>query len=183
MHAHELLFAAWVLTEALLVLRHRSSRGSSGDPTVRVLWVTMTLGIGLALGLSFVAGWRLPGDLGAWYWGGITAMTLGLVVRWWAVLVLGRFFTVDVAIVSGHELVERGPYRFVRHPSYTGLVLVLLGVCGVLGSALSALVLLACALPPLAWRIAVEERTLAREFGARWTEYAARTKRLVPFVV
>ncbi|MBK7878370.1 MAG: isoprenylcysteine carboxylmethyltransferase family protein [Planctomycetes bacterium] len=183
MHAHELLFAAWVFTEALLALRHRSTRGLTPDPTVRVLWVTMTLGIGLALGLSFVAGWRLPGDLRAWYVGGCAAMSVGLVVRWWAVLVLGRFFTVDVAIQSGHELVVRGPYRFVRHPSYTGLVLVLFGVCGVLGSALSAFALLACALPPLAWRIAVEERTLAGRFGVAWSEYARRTKRLVPFVL
>ncbi|MFO1010868.1 MAG: isoprenylcysteine carboxylmethyltransferase family protein [Planctomycetota bacterium] len=183
MHAHELLFAAWIVTELALVVLRRSKRGTSSDRTVRVLWIAMTLGCAGAIGCSSLDAWRFPGDPRAWYWSGIGAMGVGLVVRWWAVLVLGRFFTVDVAIVSGHELVERGPYRFVRHPSYTGLVLVLLGVCGVLGSALSALVLLACALPPLAWRIAVEERTLAREFGARWTEYAARTKRLVPFVV
>ena len=52
----------------------------------------------------------------------------GLILRWWAIITLGRFFTVDVTIEKDHELVERGPFRIVRHPSYTGVLLAFVGL-------------------------------------------------------
>src|SRR5437773_11448726 len=53
---------------------------------------------------------------------GLVLFVAGLILRWWAIITLGRFFTVDVAIEKDHELVERGPFRWVRHPSYTGVM-------------------------------------------------------------
>ena len=58
---------------------------------------------------------------------GVVLFVAGLLLRWWAIIVLGRFFTVDVSIAEGHELIESGPYRFIRHPSYTGALLAFLG--------------------------------------------------------
>ncbi|HEY4257482.1 MAG TPA: isoprenylcysteine carboxylmethyltransferase family protein [Candidatus Udaeobacter sp.] len=54
---------------------------------------------------------------------GVVLFVTGLLLRWWAIITLGRFFTVDVTIEKDHELVERGPFRMLRHPSYTGVLL------------------------------------------------------------
>lgn len=183
MQAHTLLFAAWIATEVVLLVRKRSSGSSGRDHgSLRWLWVAMVLGCAGGVSLSFLPGWSLPGSARAWYLAGVSAMGAGLALRWWSVLVLGRFFTVDVAIHAGHELVTRGPYRWVRHPSYSGLLLVLLGLCGVLDSELALFCILGPTLPVLLWRIAIEERALAQAFGATWTDYARRTKRLIPLV-
>lgn len=184
MQAHTFLFAAWIATEVALLVRRRSSGSSGRDHgSLRWLWIATVLGCTGGVALSFVPGWRLPGSARAWYVAGVSAMGAGLLLRWWSVLVLGRFFTVDVAIHEGHELVTRGPYRWVRHPSYSGLLLVLAGLCGVLDSELAVLCILGATLPVLLWRITIEERALAHAFGASWIEYARRTKRLVPFLV
>ena len=122
-------------------------------------------------------------ESGPWLSGAAFALfALGITLRWWAIFVLGRFFTVDVAIHEGHELVQRGPYRVLRHPSYTGALLTFFGL-GLLFESWPAL--LAATLPVVAMmlrRIQVEERALAEHFGAAWTAHCARTWRLVPGV-
>lgn len=180
---HFLLIALWIASELVLGVRTRSRGGESRDRgSLRLLWVAMPLAIGLGIAASFVEGTDLPGSARAWYVGGCVAIACGLSLRWVSVLVLGRMFTVDVAIREGHELVTRGPYRVLRHPSYTGLLVILGGVGAVFGSWLSLACILGLGLPALVWRIAIEERALAERFGERWREHVRRTWRLVPFV-
>ena len=62
---------------------------------------------------------------------GVVLFVAGLILRWWAIIILGRFFTVDVTIEKDHELVERGPFRIVRHPSYTGVLLAFVGLASI----------------------------------------------------
>ena len=104
----------------------------------------------------------------------------GLALRQWSITVLGRFFTIDVAIHGEHRLIEDGPYRFLRHPSYTGFAMILLGLGLMIGKPL-AVVLLA-PLPGLIRRIQVEENALRQAFGASFDAYAKRTWRLIPGV-
>ena len=73
---------------------------------------------------------------------GVVLFVVGLLLRWWAIVTLGRFFTVDVTIEKDHELVERGPFRMVRHPSYTGVLLAFGGVALSLGNWAALLVIL-----------------------------------------
>ena len=106
----------------------------------------------------------------------------GLALRWWAVLTLGRLFTVDVAIHADHRLITVGVYRVIRHPSYTGLLLAFLG----LGLALEHWLSLACLLVPTTWallhRIRVEEEALLAAFGEEYRTYRAHTRSLIPGV-
>jgi protein-S-isoprenylcysteine O-methyltransferase Ste14 len=113
---------------------------------------------------------------------GIAVALLGIALRWWAVLTLGRFFTTRVITRPDQTVVQSGPYRWVRHPSYTGALLTVLGVllCNTNWLSLACFVL---ALPGFAYRIAVEERALATALGEPYRDYMRRTKRLVPFVV
>jgi protein-S-isoprenylcysteine O-methyltransferase len=109
-------------------------------------------------------------------------MAGGLALRFWAIRVLARFFTVDVNIQEGHELIRRGPYRLLRHPSYTGSLMTFLGFGLALGNGWSLLVLLAPVILAFVWRMRVEERVLAEAFPAQYPDYARQTKRLIPFV-
>jgi protein-S-isoprenylcysteine O-methyltransferase len=103
-------------------------------------------------------------------------------LRWWAIITLGRFFTVDVTIEKDHELVERGPFRVVRHPSYTGVLLVFVGLGLSLGNWAALLVILLPIGVAFIHRMNVEEDALTGALGAHYTDYMRRTKRLVPFI-
>src|SRR5947209_16720934 len=116
----------YLISELLLTVtrRSRSSTGEKQDrSTLRVLWIVIMVSI--AAGILVAGNCRaatLPDRRLFGLVGGIL-FTLGLLLRWWAIVTLGRFFTVDVTIEKDHELVERGPFRMVRHPSYTGVLL------------------------------------------------------------
>jgi protein-S-isoprenylcysteine O-methyltransferase Ste14 len=113
---------------------------------------------------------------------GLFLMVAGMVLRWYSIRVLGTSFTCEVSTRPGQEVIQAGPYRWVRHPSYTGGLITLLGVlvCCVNGASLPALIV---ALAGYAYRIRIEERVLASDLGPAYQDYMRRTKRLIPFVL
>jgi protein-S-isoprenylcysteine O-methyltransferase len=113
---------------------------------------------------------------------GICLMLLGIALRWYSVAVLGRYFTFDVAIQSGQVLVEAGPYRYIRHPSYSGALLTLLGFGLALGNWAGLAGTLSCMGFAYAYRIPVEEAALSSALGEAYKQYMRRTWRLVPFL-
>ncbi|HUK58645.1 MAG TPA: isoprenylcysteine carboxylmethyltransferase family protein [Stellaceae bacterium] len=114
-------------------------------------------------------------------WTGVALSALGGALRMWPVFVLGRRFSGLVAIQPGHELVTGGIYRYIRHPSYLGLLVNALGWALAFRSGVG-IVLAALNLPVVVARIGAEERLLASEFGAQYAAYRARTARLIPGV-
>lgn len=112
----------------------------------------------------------------------VALFAAGLVIRWWAIVTLGRFFTVDVVIEKDHELVERGPFRFVRHPSYTGVLLAFLGWAITLWNWVAMGIVLVPIFVAFVRRMKVEESALTEALGDQYREYMRRTKRLVPGV-
>lgn len=113
----------------------------------------------------------------------VTAMLGGMCLRWAAMITLGRFFTPHVALASDQELVVSGPYRFIRHPAYAGILLVFAGVGLAFENWLSMAALFALTLAGVLNRVRVEEAALELRFGASYSDFAKRTKRFVPFVV
>jgi protein-S-isoprenylcysteine O-methyltransferase Ste14 len=107
-------------------------------------------------------------------------MWLGLVIRMWAIAVLGRSFRTTVEVDPEQAVVASGPYRWVRHPSYTGLLLIVAGFGLGTGYWLALVVCIALPLPALLRRIRVEEAELTRVLGDRYRAYQAQTRRLVP---
>ena len=164
------LVAVWVGSEAWLDWRRRSA-----DPTRRrdrgtlaLLHVTIYLSIALAVYVS-IAGiapyppaWRPP-----LFWLGLALMAAGITFRWWAIRVLAQFFTVDVSIREDHRLVRDGPYRWLRHPSYTGALATFYGLALALGSWLSALLIVVPVTLVFLRRMRVEEQALAEACPAR----------------
>jgi protein-S-isoprenylcysteine O-methyltransferase len=111
---------------------------------------------------------------------GLALMLSGLALRGWAVRTLGRHFTVYVALQEGHQLVRSGPYRWIRHPSYTGVLLSVAGLGLALGTWSGALLALIVAYGGFIYRIALEEQVLEQAFGAEFAAYKARTWKLFP---
>jgi protein-S-isoprenylcysteine O-methyltransferase Ste14 len=113
---------------------------------------------------------------------GIALGTAGLAVRWYAIKTLGRFFTMRVATSADQTVVDTGPYRLVRHPSYTGALMTGVGVLLCSTNWLS-LVCLLVAVPGFAYRMKVEEQALLAALGEPYRDYMRRTKRLIPYFV
>src|SRR3954462_3796825 len=175
----------YLVSEILLTLtrRSRSKTGMKQDrSTLGIIWlviaVSVTAGVLLAQNFPTAA---LP-HARMFESVGVVLFVAGLTVRWWAIIVLGRFFTVDVTIEKDHELVERGPFRIVRHPSYTGVLLAFVGLGLSLRNWAALLVILIPIVAAFIHRMNVEEDALALALGTRYAEYMKRTKRLVPFV-
>ena len=92
---------------------------------------------------------------------------------------LGRFFRYRIEVQADHQIVITGPYRYVRHPSYTGLALVLSGMAVATGDVLSLAVTAVLTAAGLAVRIRMEERQLTETLGDQYERFAAERKRLV----
>lgn len=172
--------ALWVAIELISqvpILRQRVSR--TFDPTR--LFVSISIVVGFLLAFR-AAGHRLWMFGGGWpsIAVGLGIAASGVVLRTWAIVTLGRFFTYDVTIQPGHRVVTAGPYRWVRHPSYTGGQVGLLGLGVALGSAAAVFALVVVPLIGVLIRIRHEERTLRTALGAEYDAYAARTPRLLP---
>jgi protein-S-isoprenylcysteine O-methyltransferase Ste14 len=175
--------AAVVLTVLSLFSGGNISPGEKEDRDNRwVLGAFSLLGLLLAYLPAYTdrhGVWTIDGE--ATRWSGFAILIAGSVVRLWPVFVLGRRFSGLVAIQKGHTLVTTGIYRYIRNPSYLGLVIgsfgwALLFRAG-LGLCLSLLMFI-----PLIARIRAEERLLADHFGAEYERYRSRTWRLLPGV-
>src|SRR2546426_9294116 len=110
-------------------------------------------------------------------------MLLGVLVRQWAIAVLGRFFSLTVRVATDHQVVTRGPYKLVRHPSYTGVLITFIGL-GLAVQSLGALLVLVLFFGiSFGYRMLVEERALLSGLGQDYASYMKRTKRLIPFLI
>ena len=180
------LSALLLASEIALAVAKRSKsqvKGKGKDRlTLPLLWTVIGLSIFAALFLraAFPVG-SLPHPQ-IFYFIGLSLFLLGLIIRWVAIIHLGRFFTVNVAIAEDHRLITTGPYRYVRHPSYTGTLLIFLGF----GLCMLNIFSLAAVFLPITaaflWRMHVEEAALKDAFGDRYRGYTAATARLVPWL-
>jgi protein-S-isoprenylcysteine O-methyltransferase Ste14 len=115
-------------------------------------------------------------------WVGLALVVLGIAFALWAIATLGRHYDVELEIHRDHELVRTGPYRFVRHPLYTGLGLHFAGACLATGNLVLIAGTLLVTYPALYLRAKTEERLLRERFGPAYDEYAREVGMLVPLL-
>jgi protein-S-isoprenylcysteine O-methyltransferase Ste14 len=183
--AFDVVVGAFVLSELRIRLRSERNRdGSRLDRTsLLVVQATAIGGVGGAVLLTR----RLPGAaLAGAEWplfvAGLVLMCAGVAIRQWAVATLGRFFTIDVRVQPSQTVVDRGPYRWVRHPAYTGLILTFLGFGLALGNWAALAVAFLVPTAGLVYRIHFEERALLEGLGEPYRCFAASRPRLFPGV-
>jgi protein-S-isoprenylcysteine O-methyltransferase Ste14 len=178
-----LTLAAWAVFELGLRVRERlQGKGGTGrDRATRAL-IAITLATAIALAAVTASRATAPRIAGAYRAAGVIVMWLGLAIRVWAVAALGRAFRTTIEVDPGQAVVTTGPYRRVRHPSYSGLLLIATGFGLAAGNWLALAICTVLPLPALLRRIHIEEAELTAVIGDRYRAYQEHTKRLVPGV-
>lgn len=139
----------------------------------------LSLGVVLLAPFSDRQGWQVGSD-GLRY-AGLVIVTAGLLGMHWAMLSLGRQFSVQVELQNDHQLITGGPYHYVRHPRYMGILIFMTGIALVFAAWPALLTVIALG-GVLMWRIQREETMLHHAFGAEWERYTQHSWRLIPFV-
>ena len=111
---------------------------------------------------------------------GLVIILLGLLLRVWTRLTIGAMYSGYLRVKIGHVLVTDGPYRFVRHPGYSGFLLMALGLCIGYSSLIGLIAIPVLMIPGLSFRMKIEERMLSEEFRDDYWTYARRAKKLIP---
>ena len=182
---YAVLYWAWIASEVTVVAVTWTKRGSSkvqDRGSMLILWVVIFASISVGTSLGDDAGWTMFGGA---HWVrtlSVVVLAVGLAIRWTAIVTLGQSFSVNVAIHATQTLQKTGLFRLVRHPSYTGLMLVFAAIGIHTRNWLGLAIML---LPPgaaLLYRIHVEEQALHGAFGEEYAEYSRVTKRLIPRV-
>jgi len=179
------LYAAWVISEVGIAIFMRSRRASHGDKnydrgSLLILWPVIIV----AISLGNWYGQAHPPDFfrNRLYATRLATalLVIGWVVRWVAILKLGRRFTVNVAIQQHQRVEKSGLFRFVRHPSYTGLLIIFSGIALNTRSWIGTAIVIVPIVIALLYRIHVEEAALSSAFGEEYRSYCRTTKRLIP---
>ena len=181
------LILLWILVETIsfgilpgLRRSGMTAKSQNNDKYSNLLLrVTLYVSIVIAILLSVNNIFMLP----AWFfYPGAILMATGILVRQWSIFTLGRYFTLTINVQKNQKVVDYGPYRFIRHPSYLGMSITVIGI-GIalqsLGGILAIIVLYGLA---VGYRIRVEEKFLVSELGEDYVQYMKRTKRLIPFI-
>lgn len=139
--------------------------------------------IGLALGFGLA--WCAPGMSARWqtiglFTTGLACMAAGTALRISAIVTLGQFFTLEVAVQKSQPVVRTGSYRYVRHPAYAGSLLSLLGIGLALTNRSSLAVIVTVAFLAYSYRVRVEEQALIQTLGRPYLDYMGSTKKLIP---
>jgi len=180
------VFVGAMVRESVIVRRARKAATSGSAPddrgSLRAIMLTQSLGF---FAVFFLA-WRPYGrfaDPRAAFWIGMLIYLAAAALRRWCFRALGQFFTGEVRVRPEQLVITTGPYRYVRHPSYTAGMMLVVGVAVALGTWLGTLIALALAAIGYGYRVRVEERALSEKIGTPYRDYAARTKRFIPFVI
>jgi protein-S-isoprenylcysteine O-methyltransferase Ste14 len=172
----------WLVCEVRQGMNQRpdakvADRGSR--PAIRVSYVIGLVGAFIVK--QAVPSWTI-GSVALASWVGLVIVWCGVGLRLWSFQTLGRYFTFTVQTSDDQPVISAGPYRVIRHPSYAGILLALIGLGLVIGNWASLALLTVAISCGIVYRIDVEERALSRDLGGRYQSYAASRKRLIPFI-
>lgn len=174
----------WIVSEILLQILRRSKKESQNKDlgsTKRlnlVIYASITVGIIVA----YTPFGHVSGSNYFLQVSGLVLVIFGLVVRWLAILTLRHYFTVNVAIHSDHKIIQIGLYKYIRHPSYLGMLLSFLGLGVSMCNWMSLVILFIPITIVLFDRIQIEERALHEAFGNDFILYCRKTRKLIPWV-
>jgi protein-S-isoprenylcysteine O-methyltransferase len=174
----------WGVAELGLAVATRAKTGATSRDRGSLLLIWAVCGVSIWTALRFARQWHawdLPAGH-AVYATGYGLFAAGVVFRWVSIVHLGRFFTPNVTIFKEHRLMDTGPYRFIRHPTYTGALVAMLGVTLTIGNLAALLMICVPVGAAVVWRMSIEEAALLEAFGDQYRRYMRRTWRLIPLI-
>jgi len=179
------LSALWLIFEIALIVRDRiQGRGGKERDKGSFYLNFLSIAVGMTAagqvgGHRLLFPWRWTATV---FWIGFVIMILGLSLRVWSIAVLGKSFRTTVETHENQAVVSNGPYRILRHPSYSGLIVMSLGYGLAVQNWLSLFIAVALPLSALLYRIHVEETVMVAAMGSVYKEYQQHTRKLIPWI-
>ena len=171
-------------SEFVLMLVKRSKKNpesKQGDKgSLLILWVTIPVVLAAGFYSANLKILLLPYSI--FMYAGILIFVSGFILRWSAIFQLKKAFTVDVAVNEEHLLKTDGLYKIIRHPSYTGLIMILTGLSIAMSNLVSIVVITLPFFITISYRIKVEEKLLTDRFGDVYEKYKSGTKKIIPYL-
>jgi len=176
--------ALWIAFEISLVIRDRLQGKGRTDKDQGTRYINF-----IAITVAMIAAGRLDGISKFWFpggrtlavfWLGFAILLSGALLRVWSIVVLGSSFRTTVEVSDNQHVVQRGPYKIVRHPSYSGALLMCCGYGIAEQNWLSLAIAIGLPLIAFLYRISVEETALVSGIGPEYQEYQKHTKKLIP---
>lgn len=180
---YNLSWIIWILFELWIFIRERKNVDKSEDKSTRGINVISII-LAIIIGNLFInfKYFKIIGSFNSHLILAIIIIWAGLGLRFWAVQTLGKYFRTTVMIQQGHKVVKNGPYRYIRHPSYTGLLMTTIGVAIGMENWIGLILMVSIVFIALQKRINLEEEVLQKSLGEEYTSYIKNTKRLIPFI-
>jgi protein-S-isoprenylcysteine O-methyltransferase Ste14 len=174
--------ALWFFVEAVLRGRFRSETRTAPEWSYFLLTFALLGGSAIS---TVAAAYNLAPLPGGVWWpviAGVALIWIGSALRVWSIVVLGRYFKLMVVVQENHQVIDRGPYRWLRHPSYLGGIMLMAGIGLAEGGWVSTMVMLFAGIAAFVVRLRFEERVLVETLGEEYSAYIRRTARLLPGV-
>jgi protein-S-isoprenylcysteine O-methyltransferase len=177
------LGSVFTLSELGLTIFKRAKAGetrAADRGSLLLLWLIIGVSVGAGYSLAYMMPSLRFGSAAIFIDVGFVLFAAGLALRWYSIVYLGRFFTVNVAIATDHRLIDTGPYQLIRHPSYTGALMAFAGLGLCLGNWASLAAVIVPTFLVFLRRMHIEETALSQALGDPYRGYMRRTKRLIP---
>lgn len=175
-------FIIWLTVELRLFLRDRKIKALGGNPGGQALYYHLSAAVVICIALHLVdlPFWRFSATAGLLT--GTVIIWAGLLLRWWAIKTLGKYFRIVITVLDNQRVINKGPYRYIRHPSYLGSLLILFGVGLGFGNWIGVVIVLILPFIAFNLRINTEEQIMISLFGHEYLFYMNRTRKLIPFL-
>jgi protein-S-isoprenylcysteine O-methyltransferase Ste14 len=174
----------WAFYPEVRLLRSaRAQAGPQDAGSMRFIVSLQRVGVAAAFVVALVNAHGALAHQRFWLWLGVVMMFAGGLLRRHCFHMLGTSFTAAVVVTAGQAVVDRGAYRWIRHPSYTAGALLILGIAAALSNWMSMAVVATAMLLTYGYRVRVEERALLETLGQPYRNYMLRTKRFIPGVI
>ena len=180
-----LLGSCWAMLEMAIVIKTRAPFTAATQQKYRseqLIWMVVIASLIVAFAFKHLHLAVLPIAYVQRQYIALVLLSIGLALRFSAVLSLGRFFSTTVITQHQHILIDSGPYKFIRHPAYTGLLISFFAAGLAMGDMLAMLFLLFPVTYVLNQRIRIEEQLLIEHFGQVYYDYCQRTRKLIPWL-
>jgi protein-S-isoprenylcysteine O-methyltransferase Ste14 len=176
--------AIWIFAEVYLVFRDniRGKGKTTIDRRTRNYnFISLIIAISSAAIISWIPLFQFNRrGTSIVFWIGILIICLGLFLRYWSIHILGKYFSTTVELEESQKIIQKGPYKWIRHPSYSGIILFCIGYGLAVQNWLSLIIAISLPTIALLYRIKIEEETLVKGIGTEYEVYQKKTKKLIP---